>query len=303
MPLYRYAERQRPRAAGAAGEPDQRRHATPPTTSTSRSSSSSRRAPRAMLHALQISTEINLQLGEILLAALRQGRPQHRRRGWLRAADLRSRARRSATCTRRSAAPATTTSSPTASTAPPPTLRRAQPRPTSWPGSRYDRAGMIELYLRPDRALRHRHHRGPAARGRLRGLRRADRAPAASRSSATTCSSPTRSASAAGIEAGAANSLLWKVNQIGTLSEALDAAEMAFRSGYTRGRVGALGRDRGPDHRRPGGGAERRPDQDRRAGARRAHRQVQPAAADRRGAGDDRPSTRRRRRRRPVPVG
>jgi enolase len=38
---------------------------------------------------------------------------------------------------------------------------------------------------------------------------------------------------ALGLEAGAANSLLWKVNQIGTLSEALDAAEMAHRAGYT----------------------------------------------------------------------
>ncbi|MQA73025.1 MAG: phosphopyruvate hydratase [Solirubrobacterales bacterium] len=36
-----------------------------------------------------------------------------------------------------------------------------------------------------------------------------------------------------GVERGAANSLLWKVNQIGTLSEALDAAELAHRSGYT----------------------------------------------------------------------
>ncbi len=36
-----------------------------------------------------------------------------------------------------------------------------------------------------------------------------------------------------GIERGAANSLLWKVNQIGTLSEALDAAELARRSDYT----------------------------------------------------------------------
>ena len=35
-----------------------------------------------------------------------------------------------------------------------------------------------------------------------------------------------------GIEGGSANALLWKVNQIGTLSEALDAAELAFRSGY-----------------------------------------------------------------------
>jgi enolase len=35
-----------------------------------------------------------------------------------------------------------------------------------------------------------------------------------------------------GVEAGAANALLWKVNQIGTLTEALDAAELALRSGY-----------------------------------------------------------------------
>ena len=36
-----------------------------------------------------------------------------------------------------------------------------------------------------------------------------------------------------GLELGAANSLLWKFNQIGTLSEALDAAEMAHKAGYT----------------------------------------------------------------------
>ncbi len=35
-----------------------------------------------------------------------------------------------------------------------------------------------------------------------------------------------------GIEMGAANALLWKVNQIGTLTEALDAAYYAFRYGY-----------------------------------------------------------------------
>jgi len=35
-----------------------------------------------------------------------------------------------------------------------------------------------------------------------------------------------------GIETGAANALLWKVNQIGTLSEALDTAELAFRNRY-----------------------------------------------------------------------
>jgi enolase len=35
-----------------------------------------------------------------------------------------------------------------------------------------------------------------------------------------------------GIKSGAGNALLWKVNQIGTLTEALDAADLAFRNGY-----------------------------------------------------------------------
>jgi enolase len=35
-----------------------------------------------------------------------------------------------------------------------------------------------------------------------------------------------------GIDEGAANALLWKVNQIGTLSEALDAADLALRNAY-----------------------------------------------------------------------
>jgi len=35
-----------------------------------------------------------------------------------------------------------------------------------------------------------------------------------------------------GIETGAANALLWKVNQIGTLTEAIDTAAMAYRNGY-----------------------------------------------------------------------
>ena len=36
-----------------------------------------------------------------------------------------------------------------------------------------------------------------------------------------------------GLDRGAANSLLWKVNQIGTLSEAWDAATLAFHNGYS----------------------------------------------------------------------
>jgi len=35
-----------------------------------------------------------------------------------------------------------------------------------------------------------------------------------------------------GVDMGAANALLWKVNQVGTLTEALEAAELAERSGY-----------------------------------------------------------------------
>ena len=35
-----------------------------------------------------------------------------------------------------------------------------------------------------------------------------------------------------GVEAGAANAVLWKFNQVGTLTEALDAADYAYRSGY-----------------------------------------------------------------------
>jgi len=35
-----------------------------------------------------------------------------------------------------------------------------------------------------------------------------------------------------GVDAGAANAMLWKVNQIGTLTEALAAADTAFRNGY-----------------------------------------------------------------------
>jgi len=35
-----------------------------------------------------------------------------------------------------------------------------------------------------------------------------------------------------GVEMGAANAMLWKVNQVGTLTEALDAASYAYRHGY-----------------------------------------------------------------------
>ena len=92
---------------------------------------------------------------------------------------------------------------------------------------------MIELYLRADRAT------STWSRSRTRSTRTTSRA-----SRALTAASgiqivgddlfvtnPERLAP--GIEVGAANSLLWKVNQIGTLSEAIDAADMAHRNAYT----------------------------------------------------------------------
>ena len=51
--------------------------------------------------------------------------------------------------------------------------------------------------------------------------------------SATTCSSPIPAILKEGIEQGIGNSLLVKVNQIGTVSETLDAMAMAWEAGYT----------------------------------------------------------------------
>ena len=53
----------------------------------------------------------------------------------------------------------------------------------------------------------------------------------ASTSSATISSSPIRSVLAEGIKKGCGNAILIKVNQIGTLSETLDAVDMAHRAG------------------------------------------------------------------------
>ena len=68
-----------------------------------------------------------------------------------------------------------------------------------------------------------------------------------------------------GIDEGAANSILIKVNQIGTLTETFDAIDLAHRSNYTAVSQPPLGRDRGHHHRRHRGGHQLRPDQDRRA--------------------------------------
>ena len=86
------------------------------------------------------------------------------------------------------------------------------------------------------------------------------------------------------IELDAANSVLVKLNQIGTLTETIEAIELARGCRLVRSRVAPLRRDRGHDHRRPRRGHGHRPDQDRRAVALGAGCQVQPAAAHRRRA-------------------
>ena len=94
-----------------------------------------------------------------------------------------------------------------------------------------------------------------------------------------------------GIERGVANSILIKLNQIGTLTETLDTIALAHEAGYRAVDLASLRRDRGHVHRRPRRRHRRRPDQDRRAGALRASGQVQPARADRGGARRRAPAT------------
>ena len=88
-----------------------------------------------------------------------------------------------------------------------------------------------------------------------------------------------------GIDGAAGNSILIKVNQIGTLTETLEAVRTAHEAGFTHGHVAPLRRDRGHDDRRPGGGHRLRSDQDRRTVALGPDVEVQPAAAHRGGPG------------------
>ena len=91
-------------------------------------------------------------------------------------------------------------------------------------GADYSSGGVGRPPRRALRPLPDRVDRGRHGRGRLGRLGRAHRARSATAcsSSATTSSSPTSSGSQQGIERGVANSILVKVNQIGTLSETLD---------------------------------------------------------------------------------
>ena len=75
-----------------------------------------------------------------------------------------------------------------------------------------------------------------------------------------------------GIDEGVGNAILVKVNQIGTLTETLEAIELARASRLRDRDLAPLGRDGGHDDRRPRRRDERRPDQD------RAHRRGRTAS-------------------------
>ena len=90
---------------------------------------------------------------------------------------------------------------------------------------------------------------------------------------------------ARGIEEDAANAILIKLNQIGTLSETLQTVDMARAQRLGRGHQPPLRRDRGHHHRGSRGGDQQRSDQDGCPVTVRARGQVQPLAAHRRRAG------------------
>ena len=88
-----------------------------------------------------------------------------------------------------------------------------------------------------------------------------------------------------GIAEGAANAILVKVNQVGTLTETLETVSLALCNGLRRRHLAPLRGDRGHHHRRSRGRNRMRDDQGRRAVPHRPHRQVQPAHPHRGGPG------------------
>ena len=87
-----------------------------------------------------------------------------------------------------------------------------------------------------------------------------------------------------GIKEGVANSILIKVNQIGSLTETLAAVDMAQRAGYTAVMSHRSGETEDFDDRRSRGRDQLRTDQDRLALPLGSPGQVQPADPDRGGA-------------------
>ena len=109
---------------------------------------------------------------------------------------------------------------------------------------------------------------------------------------------------AKGIADGIANSILVKVNQIGTLTETIDAVRLAQSSGYTAVMSHRSGETEDSTIADLAVALVMRPDQDRQPRAIRPHRQVQPAAPHRgrigrqralcRGFGAAKPTVRRK---------
>ena len=94
-----------------------------------------------------------------------------------------------------------------------------------------------------------------------------------------------------GIAEGVGNALLVKVNQIGTMTETLEAMAMARDANYATRGLAPVGRDRRRDDCRSRRRDQRRPDQDRIGKPHRSRREIQPAAAHRGGARQDAAAT------------
>lgn len=94
---------------------------------------------------------------------------------------------------------------------------------------------------------------------------------------------------AKGIELGLRDAILVKVNQIGSLTETMEAIQMAKQAGYACVMSHRSGETEGYHYRRLGGCNQRWPDQDGRTGAFRSCGEVQPAHSHRRRAGRCRP--------------
>ena len=224
-------------------------------------------------------------------AARPQGVDRRRRRGRLRARPAGRRGGAGAWSSRRSRRPATsrarTSRSRSTSRRASCGTRRSKTYKLEGEGKELDGKGMVDFYAQAVRAVPDRLDRGRHGRERLGRLGGADarRSASACSWSATTCSSPTPSASSTGIAKGASNSVLVKVNQIGTLTETLESVEMAHRNGWTTIISHRSGETEDTFIADLAVAVPLRPDQDRLARALGARRQVQPPAPHRGGAG------------------
>ena len=150
-----------------------------------------------------------------------------------------------------------------------------------------DAAGHGRAVRAVDRRVSDRVDRGRPRRGRLGRLGEAHAARSAigASSSATICSSRTPSGSRAASRTASRNAILIKVNQIGTLSETLEAIEMARAAGYLSVISHRSGETEDTFIADLAVGDGRRADQDRIGEPDRSRREVQPAAPHRGAAG------------------